>query len=976
MSYLKTSLPSFLSTTEPTESNRDSVIREQKKIRENAIAQSDMLMEYKRSIVHHASHRQSSSSSSSDEGGVLSIFVSLLAEPLSKTGTKRTDADHLTIELVLHLFRNILSTEPILKSSPAASLQSAQLHNECIALFERELVLEIFMVICQEMELRENAQSNLLMMELLHHLFKSQDPTAVARCMITPRVLESVSPATGIENDGSATANNSAGTLSKSSTTHGGTSGGLLRAHMMRDRQKFRTGAPARHGNFGGTLILKRQDGKQQYVSASALMDRGGQQGSNLINSAAGPKKRKNRKTEPFIGSGRTLLAHTRAGHTHNANRGPASIRAQKTLHRFCQVFLDKCYGPVMKSLKNEFRRDSVRLEGDDDKVVFFRIIWFFFQWYRVSGIRKSKRATDDNSGDDVCGNSIGLGQLIFTMDVFTFNLVLNASTTFMTHKSHTKLAQTVALYAEMMHMLYEMYSSNDSTEQIMALGLMDRLFYGSEPVDRLPKLLSSWTPASTTREYICDLVEVTHVTLKLLEANRKSCEDIKESAEARNAIMKKKGGKTQVKTNDAVIQMKVAASDFDVQWYFLRKIVSNGVVFMYTKLLEQYATNSAHVNHRIVAFFLRLAKVKIVDAEEEEAKPQHWAPEGSEPLKNPLAPKTATLEPMLYNIQTLMVVNQILNDSSVRNDKAYATTLSWAAGVIHNFASTASDNPVLYLETLFKHPVPHRFCELSANMYVNEELRMIAERELLLEMQRQEIMNGDPSDEEDADEEDEQEFNDMEIGENITATNLKKRDASDSDEGHDNVEKSRAAINKRRKQFKKLTTAEDADDSSDDEELTFETTKTSSASADPGTPQRKSIDDDSSDEEDMADMAASLGTKSVIQKNYRDDDSDEENSDAAKIASKKSFASQKPNFDESSDEEADEESEESVEALQKALEVQKEALRKSMEDESSDGSDEESEDDSIGAKNINSLAEHTEKVASPSSDILAADQE
>jgi len=43
---------------------------------------------------------------------------------------------------------------------------------------------------------------------------------------------------------------------------------------------------------------------------------------------------------------------------------------------------------------------------------------------------------------------------------------------------------------------------------------------------------------------------------------------------------------------------------------------------------------------------------------------------------------------------------------------------------------------------------------------------------------------------------------------------------------------------------------------------------------------------------------------------------------------------------------------------------------------EEDEESDEESEDDSIGAKNINSLAEHTEKVASPSSDILAADQE
>lgn len=60
-----------------------------------------MLMEYKRAFLY--------------EQGIMGIFVSLLAEPLSKTGTSRSELDHLTIELVLHLFRNLLSAQPILK---------------------------------------------------------------------------------------------------------------------------------------------------------------------------------------------------------------------------------------------------------------------------------------------------------------------------------------------------------------------------------------------------------------------------------------------------------------------------------------------------------------------------------------------------------------------------------------------------------------------------------------------------------------------------------------------------------------------------------------------------------------------------------------------------------------------------------------------------------------------------------------------
>jgi timeless len=133
--------------------NRDAVPY-QIKLRNNALQQSEQLMEYKRLVTYHPSHKRASSGSSKhqqlpfpppksnhDDGirksnnnntkssglggrkttttgntGLLSVFVSLLAEPLSKSGASRTDADHLTIELVLHLIRNLLTAEPLLNS--------------------------------------------------------------------------------------------------------------------------------------------------------------------------------------------------------------------------------------------------------------------------------------------------------------------------------------------------------------------------------------------------------------------------------------------------------------------------------------------------------------------------------------------------------------------------------------------------------------------------------------------------------------------------------------------------------------------------------------------------------------------------------------------------------------------------------------------------------------------------------------------
>jgi timeless len=99
--------------------DKELLIAQQQKIRANALEQAQQLMEYKRLFTFHSSHRKNNDGMGKEKKigtGLLSIFVSLLAEPLSKSGAARTDTDHLTIELVLHLIRNLLSAEPLLNS--------------------------------------------------------------------------------------------------------------------------------------------------------------------------------------------------------------------------------------------------------------------------------------------------------------------------------------------------------------------------------------------------------------------------------------------------------------------------------------------------------------------------------------------------------------------------------------------------------------------------------------------------------------------------------------------------------------------------------------------------------------------------------------------------------------------------------------------------------------------------------------------
>jgi hypothetical protein len=150
-------------------------------------------MEYKKMIVEHPSHRYAFQSKGKgkvgkgeveedeeNEGGLLSIFTSLLAEPLSRTN--RSSSDHLQIELVLHFVRNLLSIQPITWSTDARR-DNAKLGGEFVVLLEKEMMLEVLVCVGQEVEKRENEGYNLLLMEILSYLLKGQ--VSFSSCVVS-----------------------------------------------------------------------------------------------------------------------------------------------------------------------------------------------------------------------------------------------------------------------------------------------------------------------------------------------------------------------------------------------------------------------------------------------------------------------------------------------------------------------------------------------------------------------------------------------------------------------------------------------------------------------------------------------------------------------------------------------------------------------------------------------------------------------
>jgi hypothetical protein len=646
---------------------------------------------------------------------ILSTIVALLVEPLAKK--RKTEADHLVIELVLHFIRNLLCAEPIVKPSREVHESNLRLQEELIAALYNELVLEVILVLSQHLD--EDAHYNLLIMEIIHHLTKNHDPALVAKYGSFAE--ESTRKRANVSN-----------TEKNIQPLHHFKKSSALRSVLNKERQRVASQATTttRHSNFGGTLLVLGPGGKNAVLSS--VLQTGGEDFSVKRDEA--PNRCAKRVT-PFVSESRDHKTISLA-----MDVSPITNHAYQALHEFSAKFIVQGYKPLMKSLKNEFRRDSARLEAHD-KIVFFRMIWFFSKWQRAKNTAKGSKAVTSSRLNVIGGvnqedesskvSTAKYEQLVVTMDLFTFQLVLQACDTFTLHKKYHDLAQAVSLYLEMMHVLLDMNSSKDEVEIVMSLGIQHKLFYDNEPLDRLPKLLREWQPGTHSREYSSDLVELSHLTLKLLELNCNANTDSSWAKAREERRQRKKKSKSDNSNMDKVTLMRKEAEEFNFFGY-LGALASHKIVGMYTSLLSRYETNLPHINHHIVAFLLRLCKFVVSSPSEQVSEEEEM--DGSDTMKafNQICNRVSTLEPMLFDIRLFAVLNEILNDKCILGNSEFTSLRHFSGTILRHFADAARLNPLLFIEILFKHRHPATFCERVINSYADDELRMLVERDLL----------------------------------------------------------------------------------------------------------------------------------------------------------------------------------------------------------------------------------------------------
>lgn len=203
-------------------------------------------------------------------------------------------------------------------------------------------------------------------------------------------------------------------------------------------------------------------------------------------------------------------------------------------LMEICDSIISKSYFQLTNSLKNEFRRGSSKLVSTD-RLQYFHLVWFLTTYHRLtlqaqkSHYRRQLREHEKKKNQLLENMDFDTPAppapekpvydekaVLSTLDMFSFNFVLQSIETYASVKNFHGMTVSVQLLTEMMSYLTELNGSDDPRYQRIADSLQHKILYERDFLDRLPVLLKSWTPGSFPREYVADVITLTHVRAAL----------------------------------------------------------------------------------------------------------------------------------------------------------------------------------------------------------------------------------------------------------------------------------------------------------------------------------------------------------------------------------------------------------------------------------------------------------------------------
>lgn len=490
---------------------------------------------------------------------IVSILMGLASVPISHTGMERTHQDIQLIELVLTLFRNLLS------------INSAKTNvtDEMYSVLEREHFFTLVIHLVSEAEAPENSRFQLVLLEIIALVLAKQDPSIIAAApdfTLEPAVISkplteseekhvkpfamaplAISTSTmGSSPNSSQSPSQSENSLNRPSLqSHMSSKGAALAAALEASSAKSKSTQSStvpRHSRFGGyvvsspvvtsnvklsSLVEKPKDPEAAAEAEEAFKK------ANARNRAKKPTKNTEWTENPsktssslvsiidILSPKLDLLRKSKvaAGATvkhmsgsDSAANSAGSLITKSILKRFARSVLDYGYNALMRVLSGLVRDHSPNLmDADLDHYV-----WAvgFFPAFVSAEFRRPQSASA--SGERVF--DAGSFQSIF--EDSTFYYLLEQLERYETEKNADKVEVHFLAFKNLLFTLLALYESGLPEEMAISESIVMQLIYNPELlVDRLPRLVRTFTNLRKGAHLLLPhLIEGVHLFLSVLE--------------------------------------------------------------------------------------------------------------------------------------------------------------------------------------------------------------------------------------------------------------------------------------------------------------------------------------------------------------------------------------------------------------------------------------------------------------------------
>ncbi|KAL5009791.1 hypothetical protein ScPMuIL_012096 [Solemya velum] len=407
---------------------------------------------------------------------LFSVLTEKLGDLLKLDWEHRHEEDRLLIERLLILIRNVLHVPPNMAKEQRTD-DDASTHDQLLWTMHTSGMEDLLLYVASSDEER---QLSLHVLEIVSLMFREQSPEMLACAGVQRSMTEKEKDERELE---------------------------LIREQELAKKraalQKFST----RHSRFGGTYVVKNMTS----ISEKEMIYHKAQADVDNIRLDINKKPKKKPKNRAPIKDQEVV------------RRSMLSIRL--SLKEFCVQFLENCYNPLMYAVKDILNREKSQ---EHDETYYLWSMRFFMEFCR----HHSKQV-------ELVSETLSVPTFHY-IQVQLFNYYEMA----MTDKKEAKvwgkrMHLALKAYQELLMMLNTMDISGNTQLMESSKVIKNNVFYMMEFRDIFLTLLKKFDESKQSRTYLKDLVETTHLFLKMLE---KFCKGSK------HFIVQKKKKKTQRK--------------------------------------------------------------------------------------------------------------------------------------------------------------------------------------------------------------------------------------------------------------------------------------------------------------------------------------------------------------------------------------------------------------------------------------------